>query len=181
MTTTTRYLQEREAKVIAGFLLAALALVLMMLVEAKALRSRGSAFLSSQVAAEQARRDELLRDLRSRVEEQNNKRDATRPSDGALPSPTAKPVPLDRALPPLPIEKLVLPGTMRVRLEVHPPDSIVTRNGSIIEGREFVVNPKKPLTFQVERKGYITRDVTLNGSNSRVVVGLKRASPPNKK
>jgi hypothetical protein len=72
--------------------------------------------------------------------------------------------------------KLVPPGTTRVRLEVHPADSKVGRRGVTQKPPyEFDVPKGKKLVLEVLRKGYTTRKVTLDGSSTRVVVGLARA------
>jgi hypothetical protein len=68
------------------------------------------------------------------------------------------------------------PGATRVRLEVHPPDSKVGRRGVTQKPPyEFDVPKGKKVVLEVLRKGYTTRKVTLDGSSSRVVVGLARA------
>ena len=72
--------------------------------------------------------------------------------------------------------KPVPPGATRVRLEVHPADSKVGRRGVTQKPPyEFDVPKGKKLVLEVLRKGYTTRKVTLDGSSTRVVVGLARA------
>jgi hypothetical protein len=72
--------------------------------------------------------------------------------------------------------KPVPPGVTRVRLEVHPADSKVGRRGVTQKPPyEFDVPKGKKLVLEVLRKGYTTRKVTLDGSSTRVVVGLARA------
>lgn len=72
--------------------------------------------------------------------------------------------------------KPVPPGATRVRLEVHPADAKVGRRGVTQKPPyEFDVPKGKKLVLEVLRKGYTTRKVTLDGSSTRVVVGLARA------
>jgi hypothetical protein len=74
--------------------------------------------------------------------------------------------------------KPVPPNATRVRLEVYPPDAKVGRKGITQKPPyEFDVTKGKRVELEVLKKGYVTRKVTLDGTSSRVVVGLARSRP----
>jgi len=74
-------------------------------------------------------------------------------------------------------------GSTRVRLQVFPADAKVGRRGFTQKGPpyEFDVPKGKRIALEVVRKGYTTRKVTLDGSSSRVVVGLNKIRTPSKR
>jgi hypothetical protein len=72
--------------------------------------------------------------------------------------------------------KPVPPNATRVRLEVYPSDAKVGRRGVTQKPPyDFDVPKGKRIALEVLKKGYVTRKVTLDGSSTRVVVGLKPA------
>jgi hypothetical protein len=91
------------------------------------------------------------------------------PKDSGKDSPR-EPVKSARSSKPVP------PNATRVRLEVHPPDAKVGRRGVTQKPPyEFDVPKGKRIALEVLKKGYVTRKVTLDGTSTRVVVGLNRA------